>query len=592
MPRATLCPRSHPPPCAHDARMGRPIATRTVHSAYFVSITSSRCELSGCTETTGGPPWLNTVRLSLVRLAARTCTSRSSSTTPAASPWWPTSRAAATTASCAGRSPRSCASSTAAPAAPRSTPATARASCCRSRTRSSARSSPFELPPEGAYAAGLAFLPTDAGRRRRWPRSTRSRPRRACGVLGLARAAHRRRRRRPRAHRAQRDARVPPAVRRGRRRARPASTWSAARSACASAPSTPPTSTSPRCRRARSSTRACWPSPRSRRSTRTSPTSASSARSALVHSRFSTNTFPAWPLAHPYRYVAHNGEINTLRGNRNWMAAREALLASDLIPGDLARLSPIVTPDASDSATFDEVLELLHLGGRSLPHAVLMMIPEAWENHAEMDPARRAFYEFHSTLMEPWDGPALVAFTDGTRHRRRARPQRPAPRPLLGHRGRPGRARLRGRRAGRRAVGGRAQGPPRAGPHVPRRHRRRASIVDDAEIKGALAAEHPYEEWLHAGPDPPRRPARPRARGAHATPRSALRQQSLRLHRGGARRPAQADGRHRGGADRLDGQRRAARRRSRSGPGSCSTTSPSCSRRSRTRRWTRSGRSW
>ena len=102
---------------------------------------------------------------------------------------------------------------------------------------------------------------------------------------------------------------------------------------------------------------------------------------AVVHSRFSTNTFPAWPLAHPYRYVAHNGEINTLRGNRNWMAAREALLESDLIPGDLRRLSPIVTPDASDSATFDEVLELLHLGGRSLPHAVLMMIPEAWENH-------------------------------------------------------------------------------------------------------------------------------------------------------------------------------------------------------------------
>ena len=135
---------------------------------------------------------------------------------------------------------------------------------------------------------------------------------------------------------------------------------------------------------------------------------------ALVHSRFSTNTFPSWSLAHPYRYVAHNGEINTLRGNRNWMAARESLLESDLIPGDLERLTPIVTPDASDSATFDEVLELLHLGGRSLPHAVLMMIPEAWENHAEMDPARRAFYEFHSTLMEPWDGPALVSFPDGT----------------------------------------------------------------------------------------------------------------------------------------------------------------------------------
>jgi glutamate synthase (NADPH/NADH) large chain len=135
---------------------------------------------------------------------------------------------------------------------------------------------------------------------------------------------------------------------------------------------------------------------------------------ALVHSRFSTNTFPSWPLAHPYRFISHNGEINTLRGNRNWMRARESMLATDLIPGDLERIYPIATPDASDSASFDEVLELLHLGGRPLPHAVLMMIPEAWENHTEMDPARRAFYEFHSTLMEPWDGPALIAFTDGT----------------------------------------------------------------------------------------------------------------------------------------------------------------------------------
>src|SRR3954462_14770650 len=135
---------------------------------------------------------------------------------------------------------------------------------------------------------------------------------------------------------------------------------------------------------------------------------------ALVHSRFSTNTFPSWPLAHPYRYIAHNGEINTVKGNRNWMQAREALLASDVIPGELKRLFPIITPDASDSATFDEVLELLHLGGRSLPHAVLMMIPEAWENHQEMDPARKAFYEFHATFMEPWDGPASIAFTDGT----------------------------------------------------------------------------------------------------------------------------------------------------------------------------------
>jgi glutamate synthase (NADPH/NADH) large chain len=125
---------------------------------------------------------------------------------------------------------------------------------------------------------------------------------------------------------------------------------------------------------------------------------------ALVHSRFSTNTFPSWPLRHPYRFIAHNGEINTVRGNRNWMVAREDQLASDVLPGDLQRLFPVCTPDASDSASFDEVLELLHLGGRSLPHSVLMMIPEAWENATEMDPARSAFYEYHATLMEPWDG--------------------------------------------------------------------------------------------------------------------------------------------------------------------------------------------
>ena len=110
---------------------------------------------------------------------------------------------------------------------------------------------------------------------------------------------------------------------------------------------------------------------------------------AVVHSRFSTNTFPAWELAHPFRMIAHNGEINTVKGNRNWMRAREALLASDVIPGDLDRLFPICTPDASDSASFDEVVELLHLGGRSLPHAMLMMIPEAWENNATMDPKPR-----------------------------------------------------------------------------------------------------------------------------------------------------------------------------------------------------------
>jgi len=134
---------------------------------------------------------------------------------------------------------------------------------------------------------------------------------------------------------------------------------------------------------------------------------------ALVHSRFSTNTFPSWPLAHPYRYIAHNGEINTVKGNRNWMRARETLLESALIPGDMKRLFPIIDNQGSDSASFDEVLELLYLTGRSLPHAVLMMIPEAWENHTSMSDERRNFYAFHASLMEPWDGPACVTFTDG-----------------------------------------------------------------------------------------------------------------------------------------------------------------------------------
>ncbi|MDO4909417.1 MAG: glutamate synthase large subunit [Corynebacterium sp.] len=134
---------------------------------------------------------------------------------------------------------------------------------------------------------------------------------------------------------------------------------------------------------------------------------------ALVHSRFSTNTFPSWPLAHPYRLVAHNGEINTVRGNENWMRARESLIKSDKL-GPLDRVLPICTPSGSDTARFDEALELLHLGGRSLPHAVMMMIPQAWEHNEHISPELRAFYQYHSCLMEPWDGPAAVAFTDGT----------------------------------------------------------------------------------------------------------------------------------------------------------------------------------
>jgi glutamate synthase (NADPH/NADH) large chain len=218
---------------------------------------------------------------------------------------------------------------------------------------------------------------------------------------------------------------------------------------------------------------------------------------ALVHSRFSTNTFPSWPLAHPYRYMAHNGEINTLAGNRNWMRAREALCSTDLIPG-LDRAFPIVTPGASDSASFDEVLELLHLGGRPIHHAVLMMIPEAWENHRTMDPARRAFYRYHASLMEPWDGPAAVAFTDGTvigavLDRNGLRPARywvtddglvvlasevgvldvPPSKVVRKGRLQPGRMFLVDTEAGR--------------------------IVDDDEVKDSLASERPYAEWLEHG---------------------------------------------------------------------------------------------
>ena len=134
---------------------------------------------------------------------------------------------------------------------------------------------------------------------------------------------------------------------------------------------------------------------------------------AVVHSRFSTNTFPSWGRAHPYRYLIHNGEINTLRGNENWMHARQGMLASELFGDDLKKVFPIIQEDGSDSAKFDNCLEFLSLSGRSLPHAVMMMIPEPWENHDSMDKKKRAFYEYHSSLMEPWDGPASIAFTDG-----------------------------------------------------------------------------------------------------------------------------------------------------------------------------------
>ncbi len=219
---------------------------------------------------------------------------------------------------------------------------------------------------------------------------------------------------------------------------------------------------------------------------------------ALVHSRFSTNTFPSWPRSHPYRYIAHNGEINTVKGNRNWMRAREALLETNLISGDLSRIFPIVDPDGSDSASFDEVLELLYLTGRSLPHAMLMMIPESWENHKFMEQKRKDFYKFHSSLMEPWDGPADIIFTDGkiigaVLDRNGLRPSRywitkdglvifasefgvldiEQSEVVTKGRLQPGKIFLVDVENGR--------------------------VVDDEEVKNELASQHPYGQWLEEG---------------------------------------------------------------------------------------------
>jgi glutamate synthase (NADPH/NADH) large chain len=218
---------------------------------------------------------------------------------------------------------------------------------------------------------------------------------------------------------------------------------------------------------------------------------------ALVHQRFSTNTFPSWPLAHPYRFIAHNGEINTLRGNINWMRAREALCHSAVLGDDLKKIVPIVVEGGSDSAVFDNVLEFLVMAGRPLPLAVLMMIPEAWSGHESMSEERKAFYEYQGCLMEPWDGPASIAFTDGTvigavLDRNGLRPSRyyvtkdgtvvmasevgvldiPPERVLLKERLHPGRIFLVDTAQGR--------------------------IIDDAELKQTYSIEHPYREWLKA----------------------------------------------------------------------------------------------
>ncbi|AOZ92323.1 glutamate synthase large subunit [Paenibacillus crassostreae] len=216
---------------------------------------------------------------------------------------------------------------------------------------------------------------------------------------------------------------------------------------------------------------------------------------ALIHSRFSTNTFPSWERAHPYRYMIHNGEINTLRGNVNWMHARQSLFESDVFGDDLEKVKPIINPDGSDTAMFDNTFEFLYLSGRSLPHVAMMMVPEPWNNHDTMDDTRKAFYEYHSTLMEPWDGPAAMGFSDGIQigamlDRNGLRPARyyvtkndlivlsseagvldiPAEDILYKDRLRPGRMLLVDTKEGR--------------------------IISDEEVKAGIAAEKPYRKWL------------------------------------------------------------------------------------------------
>ncbi|WP_415226197.1 glutamate synthase central domain-containing protein, partial [Psychromonas sp.] len=217
---------------------------------------------------------------------------------------------------------------------------------------------------------------------------------------------------------------------------------------------------------------------------------------ALVHSRFSTNTFPKWRLAQPFRYIAHNGEINTVRGNINWMKAREALLEAEFFTREeLDMLMPICTDGMSDSASFDMALELLVLSGRSLPHALMMMIPEAWQENKNMDPARRAFYQYHANVMEPWDGPASVCFTDGvqvgaTLDRNGLRPSRYCVTKddfliMASESGvvdiEPENIKLRGRlQPGRIFVADLEQG----------------RIISDDEVKNSIATRQPYETWL------------------------------------------------------------------------------------------------
>ena len=277
---------------------------------------------------------------------------------------------------------------------------------------------------------------------------------------------------------------------------------------------------------------------------------------ALVHQRFSTNTFPTWSLAHPYRFIAHNGEINTLRGNVNWMAARQASVSSELYGDDINKLWPISYEGQSDTACFDNALEFLVQGGYSLAHAMMMMIPEAWAGNPLMDEERRAFYEYNAAMMEPWDGPAAIAFTNGrqigaTLDRNGLRPARymltrddriimasemgvlPIPEKDIIKKWRlqPGKMLLVDLDEGR--------------------------LIPDEELKATLARSHPYKEWLHKTqivledlPDVGRQ-------GRALEPVAARSPADLRLHAGRHQAPDVADGDDRRRSHRLDGQRHA-----------------------------------
>ena len=275
---------------------------------------------------------------------------------------------------------------------------------------------------------------------------------------------------------------------------------------------------------------------------------------ALVHQRFSTNTFPSWDLSHPFRMIAHNGEINTLRGNVNWIRARQGAISSPILGNDLGKIWPLIYDGQSDSASFDNALELLVMAGYSVAHAMMMMIPEAWENHALMDPSRRAFYEYHAAMMEPWDGPASIAFTDGrqigaTLDRNGLRPSRyvvtddnlvimasevgvlPVPEEHIVKKWRlqPGKMFLVDLERGR--------------------------IIDDKELKESLASAKPYAEWIEririkldafACTEGKARPCARQSAGSPA---------GVRLYARGSQVPDDPHGRARARADRLDGQR-------------------------------------